>query len=116
MVLSSRDEGDAGRACVCAGTNNIPIEAMTEAGVPVFNTPGANANSVKEMVLCGLLLTRNITGCCTRLPPCAHALQPADTFSSRARGARRVPQRPGASAATSKPLDCNIYAEFVTRA
>ena len=29
---------------------------MTEAGVPVFNTPGANANSVKEMVLCGLLL------------------------------------------------------------
>jgi len=39
-----------------AGTNNIPIDAMTERGVPVFNTPGANANSVKELVLCGLLL------------------------------------------------------------
>jgi len=39
-----------------AGTNNIPISAMTERGIPVFNTPGANANSVKELVLCGLLL------------------------------------------------------------
>jgi len=39
-----------------AGTNNCPIEAMTARGIPVFNTPGANANSVKELVLCGLLL------------------------------------------------------------
>jgi len=39
-----------------AGTNNIPVEAMTERGVPVFNAPGANANAVKELVLCGLLL------------------------------------------------------------
>lgn len=39
-----------------AGTNNIPIEEMTARGIPVFNTPGANANSVKELVLCGLLL------------------------------------------------------------
>ena len=39
-----------------AGTNNIPIAEMTERGIPVFNTPGANANSVKELVLCGLLL------------------------------------------------------------
>jgi D-3-phosphoglycerate dehydrogenase len=39
-----------------AGTNNIPVERMTELGIPVFNTPGANANSVKELVLCGLLL------------------------------------------------------------
>ena len=39
-----------------AGTNNVPVEACTEAVVVVFNTPGANANAVKELVLCGLLL------------------------------------------------------------
>ena len=37
-----------------AGTNNIPIEKCTQKGVPVFNTPGANANAVKELVLAGL--------------------------------------------------------------
>lgn len=40
-----------------AGTNNVPVDRMTELGVPVFNTPGANANAVKELVLCGLLLS-----------------------------------------------------------
>ena len=39
-----------------AGTNNIPVEAMSERGVPVFNAPGANANAVKELVLAGMLL------------------------------------------------------------
>uniref|UniRef100_A0A6U3GC24 phosphoglycerate dehydrogenase n=1 Tax=Mantoniella antarctica TaxID=81844 RepID=A0A6U3GC24_9CHLO len=39
-----------------AGTNNIPVKEMTERGIPVFNTPGANANAVKELVVCGLLL------------------------------------------------------------
>lgn len=39
-----------------AGTNNVPVARMTELGIPVFNTPGANANSVKELVLCGLFL------------------------------------------------------------
>ena len=39
-----------------AGTNNVPVERMTELGIPVFNTPGANANAVKELVICGLLL------------------------------------------------------------
>jgi D-3-phosphoglycerate dehydrogenase len=39
-----------------AGTNNIPVAKMTELGIPVFNTPGANANAVKELILCGLLL------------------------------------------------------------
>ena len=39
-----------------AGTNNIPIPACTEKGVVVFNTPGANANAVKELVLCELFL------------------------------------------------------------
>ncbi len=40
-----------------AGVNNIPIEACTAKGVVVFNTPGANANAVKELVLSGLLLS-----------------------------------------------------------
>lgn len=39
-----------------AGTNNIPVKEMGERGIPVFNTPGANANAVKELVVCGLLL------------------------------------------------------------
>jgi len=39
-----------------AGTNNVPVARMTELGIPVFNTPGANANAVKELVLCGMLL------------------------------------------------------------
>ena len=40
-----------------AGVNNIPIEQCTERGIVVFNTPGANANAVKELVLAGLLLS-----------------------------------------------------------
>ncbi|EHQ52665.1 D-isomer specific 2-hydroxyacid dehydrogenase [Ectothiorhodospira sp. PHS-1] len=44
-----------------AGVNNIPLDAMTERGVAVFNAPGANANAVKELVLAGMLLAaRNI--------------------------------------------------------
>ena len=39
-----------------AGVNNIPIDKCTEQGVVVFNTPGANANAVKELVICALLL------------------------------------------------------------
>ena len=39
-----------------AGTNNVPVADCTERGVVVFNTPGANANAVKELVICGLLL------------------------------------------------------------
>jgi len=39
-----------------AGTNNCNVGRMTELGVPVFNTPGANANAVKELVLCGLFM------------------------------------------------------------
>lgn len=39
-----------------AGTNNVPITHCTEHGIVVFNTPGANANAVKELVLCGMLL------------------------------------------------------------
>ena len=39
-----------------AGTNNVPVARMTELGIPVFNTPGANANAVKELIICGMLL------------------------------------------------------------
>lgn len=46
-----------------AGTNNIPIAAMSARGVPVFNAPGANANAVKELVIAGMLLAaRNLRG------------------------------------------------------
>jgi D-3-phosphoglycerate dehydrogenase len=44
-----------------AGTNNIPVKAMSARGVPVFNAPGANANAVKELVLAGMLMAaRNL--------------------------------------------------------
>jgi D-3-phosphoglycerate dehydrogenase len=44
-----------------AGTNNIPVKAMSGRGVPVFNAPGANANAVKELVLAGMLMAaRNL--------------------------------------------------------
>ena len=46
-----------------AGTNNIPVAAMSARGVPVFNAPGANANAVKELVLAGMLMAaRNLPG------------------------------------------------------
>lgn len=46
-----------------AGVNNVPVEACTERGIVVFNTPGANANSVKELVLAALLLaSRDVAG------------------------------------------------------
>ena len=46
-----------------AGVNNIPVEKYASEGIVVFNTPGANANAVKELVLCGLFLaSRDIVG------------------------------------------------------
>lgn len=46
-----------------AGVNNIPIDRCTDKGIVVFNTPGANANGVKELVIAGMLLaSRDITG------------------------------------------------------
>ncbi|MBC8524078.1 MAG: phosphoglycerate dehydrogenase [Chlorobium phaeobacteroides] len=45
-----------------AGVNNIPVEKMTAMGIPVFNTPGANANAVKELVIAAMLMaSRNLT-------------------------------------------------------
>ena len=44
-----------------AGTNNVPVEKLSERGIPVFNAPGANANAVKELVIAGMLIAcRNI--------------------------------------------------------
>ena len=46
-----------------AGVNNIPVEKYASEGIVVFNTPGANANAVKELVLCGLFLaSRDVVG------------------------------------------------------
>ena len=46
-----------------AGVNNIPIDRCTQKGIVVFNTPGANANGVKELAICALLLAaRNVVG------------------------------------------------------
>ena len=46
-----------------AGVNNIPLTTCADKGIVVFNTPGANANSVMELALCGLLLaSRDIVG------------------------------------------------------
>ena len=48
-----------------AGVNNIPVDRMSAAGIPVFNAPGANANAVKELVIAGMLLaSRNICQAC----------------------------------------------------
>jgi D-3-phosphoglycerate dehydrogenase / 2-oxoglutarate reductase len=56
LPLSVKAIGRAG-----AGTNNIPVKAMSARGVPVFNAPGANANAVKELVLAGMLMAaRNL--------------------------------------------------------
>ena len=56
MADSVRAVGRAG-----AGVNNIPVADLSRRGIPVFNSPGANANAVKELVLAGLLLAaRNI--------------------------------------------------------
>ena len=46
-----------------AGVNNIPVKDMSEKGIVVFNTPGANANAVKELTLCGMLMAcRDVIG------------------------------------------------------
>ncbi len=57
MHEMQRNEALLAIARAGAGVNNIPVEACTEQGIVVFNTPGANANAVKELVLCALFLT-----------------------------------------------------------
>ena len=63
--LEPTDLGDNLRAVARAGAgvNNVPVEQCTDQGIVVFNTPGANANAVKELVLAALLLaSRDIVG------------------------------------------------------
>ena len=55
-------DGDLNQSLKCigragAGTNNVPVIDATNKGIVVFNTPGANANAVKELVVCGMLLS-----------------------------------------------------------
>jgi D-3-phosphoglycerate dehydrogenase len=81
-VLAPSDLGPALKAIARAGAgvNNIPVEAATRRGIPVFNAPGANANAVKELVLAAMLATaRNI------VPAAAHvaSLQAGPDFDKR---------------------------------
>ena len=56
-------KGMAAIARAGAGVNNIPLDRCAEEGIVVFNTPGANANGVKEMAICGMLLgSRDVVG------------------------------------------------------
>ena len=59
-----------------AGTNNIPVAAVSQRGVPVFNAPGANANAVKELVLAGMLMAARKLPAATRF---VHSLDPGAT-------------------------------------
>ncbi len=64
-VLAEAELGSSVRAVARAGAgvNNVPVDVCTQRGVVVFNTPGANANSVKELTLAALLLaSRDVTG------------------------------------------------------
>lgn len=61
MKAMELPEGVLAIARAGAGVNNIPLKDCAERGIVVFNTPGANANSVKELVLCAMLLaSRNV--------------------------------------------------------
>jgi D-3-phosphoglycerate dehydrogenase len=72
-VPSLRAVGRAG-----AGVNNIPVEDYTEKGIVVFNTPGANANAVKELVMVGLLLS------CRGIIPGIEYVNSLDGYSDKA--------------------------------
>jgi len=59
-----------------AGTNNIPVKAMSARGVPVFTAPGGNANAVKELVLAGMLMAARNLGAAQRFVQGLDAAQP----------------------------------------
>lgn len=77
-----------------AGVNNIPVAALSERGVPVFNAPGANANAVKELVLAGMLLAAR------NLP---HALDYVRALKGEAELERRVEEGKKQFAGTELP-------------
>ena len=61
MSIDEIEESVYGIFRAGAGTNNIPIDYCTSEGIAVFNTPGANANAVKELVILSILISsRNI--------------------------------------------------------
>ena len=63
LVVDELSPGLRAIARAGAGTNNVPVAECSKRGIVVFNTPGANANSVKELVLTGLLLaSRDVLG------------------------------------------------------
>jgi D-3-phosphoglycerate dehydrogenase / 2-oxoglutarate reductase len=69
-----------------AGVNNIPVDALTERGIVVFNAPGANANSVKELVVAGMLLAaRNLPAALAY----ARALPPQEMKKAVERGKKQ---------------------------
>jgi D-3-phosphoglycerate dehydrogenase / 2-oxoglutarate reductase len=69
-----------------AGVNNIPVDSMTERGVVVFNAPGANANSVKELVVAGMLMAaRNLPAALSY----AKSLPPQDMKKAVERGKKQ---------------------------
>ena len=69
-----------------AGVNNIPVDAMTRRGIVVFNAPGANANSVKELVVAGMLLAaRNLPAALAY----ARSLPPQDMRKAVERGKKQ---------------------------
>jgi D-3-phosphoglycerate dehydrogenase / 2-oxoglutarate reductase len=81
-VLAAQDVGASVKAIgrAGAGVNNIPVEAMSTRGIPVFNAPGANANAVHELVLGAILLAaRNVIPAVTYV----HALGPSADFEKR---------------------------------
>ena len=72
-----------------AGVNNIPLDECAKAGVVVFNTPGANANGVKELVLAGMFLaSRDIVGGIK----CARTMQRMKTLQKQPKRAKRLLQ------------------------
>ena len=80
-----------------AGVNNIPLNKCSEQGIVVFNTPGANANAVKELVICALLLS------CRRIVPGIEWVESRKRASirpwrrrRRTSSVRRSPARPWA--------------------
>ena len=68
-----------------AGTNNCNVGRMTELGVPVFNTPGANANSVKELVLCACVPRQLAPSGAARCRHFGHALVGKGSFNYQSR-------------------------------
>ena len=89
-----------------AGVNNIPVDAMSDRGVPVFNAPGANANAVKELTIASLLIAaRNI--CTARDYVRSLDPQKIDIKKSVEAGSKPTTFIPSASAvlATLTPID-----------